>query len=171
MTSGAQPFYEGWGNHQRLLLEAVRGLTSEQLRLRAAPHLWCVWQIAGHIAGSRAYWLHDVVGEGDPAVRDLFRVTSTTVPGLSLGDAGWEDDEDHPRRAAEIVEGLERSWSMVDACLRRWTPEDLAAQFPGPGSRTSTRQWVVWHLLEHDLHHGGEISLILGSNGLQGLDL
>jgi uncharacterized damage-inducible protein DinB len=34
-----------------------------------------------------------------------------------------------------------------------------------------TRQWVVWHLIEHDLHHGGEISLILGSNGLTGLDL
>jgi hypothetical protein len=29
----------------------------------------------------------------------------------------------------------------------------------------------VWHVLEHDLHHGGEISLILGSNGLPGLDL
>jgi uncharacterized damage-inducible protein DinB len=28
----------------------------------------------------------------------------------------------------------------------------------------------VWHVLEHDVHHGGAISQILGSNGLPGLD-
>jgi uncharacterized damage-inducible protein DinB len=39
------------------------------------------------------------------------------------------------------------------------------------GTQTFTRQWVVWHLVEHDLHHGGEVSLILGSHGLTGLDL
>jgi len=26
-------------------------------------------------------------------------------------------------------------------------------------------------VLEHDLHHGGEVSLLLGMNGLQGPDL
>jgi uncharacterized damage-inducible protein DinB len=30
---------------------------------------------------------------------------------------------------------------------------------------------VVWHLIEHDLHHGGEISQILGSHGVSALDL
>jgi uncharacterized damage-inducible protein DinB len=25
---------------------------------------------------------------------------------------------------------------------------------------------VVWHVLEHDLHHGGEISLTLGMHGI-----
>jgi uncharacterized damage-inducible protein DinB len=29
---------------------------------------------------------------------------------------------------------------------------------------------VVWHLIEHDLHHGGEISQILGTNGIPSLD-
>lgn len=169
-----QPFYDGWENHQRLLLAALRDLTPEQLGLRTVPHMWSVWQIAGHMAGARAYWLHDVLGEGDPATRDMFRVTSTMVPDLPLDSAGWEDDENHPRGAAEIVEGLDRSWTMVDGCLRRWTADDLAVEFSRPnlnGSATFTRQWVIWHLIEHDLHHGGEISLILGSNGLQGLDL
>ena len=30
-----------------------------------------------------------------------------------------------------------------------------------------SRAAVVWHVLEHDLHHGGEISLIFGVHGLQ----
>ena len=36
---------------------------------------------------------------------------------------------------------------------------------------TITRPWVIWHLIEHDLHHGGEISLTLGANGISGLSL
>ncbi|HVB25083.1 MAG TPA: DinB family protein, partial [Ktedonobacteraceae bacterium] len=36
---------------------------------------------------------------------------------------------------------------------------------------TFTRQWVIWHLIEHDVHHGGEISFILGMHGLAAIDL
>jgi len=168
-----QLFYDGWANQQRMLIDALRPLTADQMRLRPAPQMWSVWQIAGHMGGARAYWLHDVLGEGDPAVRDLFRVAGTTVPGLPLEDAGWEDDEDHPRTAAEVVDGLERSWAILEGCLGRWTPGDLSVEMSrtrGGRTRTFPRRWVVYHLLEHDLHHGGEISLILGSNGLRGLD-
>ena len=168
-VAALQPFYEGWARHQALVIDALRGLTPEQLDFRTAPHQWAVWQLAGHVAGSRAYWFHDVLGEGDPATRDLFRVDRTTVPGLRLEDAGWEDVEDHPRSAEELVDGLKRSWTLVDDCLRRWTAEDLDASVVRP-SRTHHRGWVVWHVMEHDLHHGGEISQILGSNGLSGLD-
>ena len=173
-ASEQQTFYEGWANYHHLLLDAIRDLSADQLRLRPAPGLWAVWQLAGHIAATRTFWFHDVLGEGEPALRDLFRVTGTTVPGLAVEDATWEDDEDHPRGPAEIVEGLERSWAMIEDCLRRWTPDDLAVEFSRrrrSGSQMLTRQWVVWHLIEHDLHHGGEVSLILGSHGLTGLDL
>ncbi len=165
-----RPFYDGWARHQGLVIDALRDLTPEQLALRTAPQKWAIWQLAGHVAGSRAYWFHDILGEGERSVRDLFRVDRTTVPGLSLQDAGWEDDEDHPRSAAELVDGLQRSWSVVDACLKRWTAEDLEAAFVR-GSRTHHRGWIVWHVMEHDVHHGGEISQILGSHGLPGLDV
>jgi uncharacterized damage-inducible protein DinB len=168
-------FVEGWANYQRLLVDALRDLTAEQVGLRAAPHHWAIWQLAGHMAGSRAYWFHDVLGEGDAAVRDLFRVGSTTVPDLPLEDAGWEDDEDHPRTVAEIVDAFDRTWAMIEASLERWTPDELDAEFSrvrGSGeTQTFSRRWVVWHLIEHDLHHGGEISQTLGTHGLRGLDL
>jgi uncharacterized damage-inducible protein DinB len=168
--SGLSHLYEGWAGHQELLIAAIRDLTPEQLALRTAPHQWAIWQLAGHIAGTRVYWFHDVLGEGDPAVRDMFRVERSTVAGVSLEDAGWEDDESRPRSASELVEGLERSWSLVDDCLRRWTPEDLESTVVRR-SRTRSRGWVMWHVLEHDVHHGGEISQILGSHGLAPLDV
>ena len=165
---------DGWTNHQGLVVRALQGLTPEQLSLRAAPDQWSVWQLAGHTAGARAYWFHDWMGEGDPSVRDLFRVERTTVPDLSLEDAGWEDDETHPRDAAELIEGLTVTWAMIDDCLRRWTAEDLRVNITmqrRSGARTMTRGWVIWHVLEHDIHHAGEISQILGSNGLPPLDM
>ena len=36
---------------------------------------------------------------------------------------------------------------------------------------TVTRYWVIWHVLEHDLYHGGELSNTLRSHGLEGLEL
>ena len=168
--TGLSHLYEGWAGHQELLTSALRDLTPAQLALRTAPHQWTVWQLAGHIAGTRAYWFHDVLGEGDAAVRDMFRVERSTVPGVSLEDAGWEDDESRPRTAAELVDGLTRSWSLVHECLRRWTPGDLEVTVVRK-SRTRSRGWVIYHVLEHDTHHGGEISQILGSNGRAPLDV
>jgi uncharacterized damage-inducible protein DinB len=45
---------------------------------------------------------------------------------------------------------------------------------PGEGTHEPsliTRQWVIWHLIEHDLHHGGEISLTMGMYRLKAPDL
>jgi uncharacterized damage-inducible protein DinB len=97
-TPVLQTFYEGWADHQRLVLAAIGDLSQEQLALRTAPDEMAIWQIASHMAGSRAYWFHDILGEGDPAVRDMFRVASTTVPGLALDDAGWRTTRPIPAR-------------------------------------------------------------------------
>ena len=126
------------------------------------------------MAGARAYWFHEILGEGDPAVRDLFRVANTTVPGLAPEDAGWEDDEEHPRSAAELIDAFERTWSLIDECLQRWTAEDLEVRFSrqrGTGTHTFTRAWVIWHLMEHELQHGAEIAVILRAHGLPTIDL
>ena len=171
-TPVLQAFYEGWAHHQRLLLAAIGDLDQDELSLRTAPEEMAIWQIASHMAGSRAYWFHDILGEGDPAVRDMFRVASTTVPGLPLEDAGWEDDETHPRTAAEIVDAFHQTWVLIEGCLERWTADELTVQLPqGSSGRLTTRGWVIWHLMEHEAHHGGAISLVLGTNGLPGLDM
>ena len=31
--------------------------------------------------------------------------------------------------------------------------------------------WIVWHVVEHEIHHRGELSLILGLLGREGLDV
>ena len=72
--SALRSFYEGWANYQALVTAALRDLTADQLGLRSAPHQWAVWQLAAHIAGTRAYWFHDILGEGDASFAEMFRV-------------------------------------------------------------------------------------------------
>ena len=75
---------------------------------------------------------------------------------------------------AELVSGLETTGRAIQETLQRWTSADLEYVFHGTrrGEEYSlTRQWVIWHVIEHDLHHGGELSFLLGMHDLPGLDI
>ena len=170
---GLGPTYAGWADHQTKLVDELGRLDETQLALRPPSGHWAIWQLASNMAGGRAHWFHDVLGEGQPSLRDMFRVTNTTVPGLPLSDAGWEDDEDHSRTTAELVDALEKTWAVIEECLGRWSAEDLEVALPAKdGTRGSyTRGWVIWHLIEHELQHGTEIAVILRENGLPTLEL
>ncbi len=173
--AGLVDLYDGWARIQSNLVRVLGPLDDEQLALRPAtePNHWAIWQLASNMAGGRAYWFHDVLGEGPAAVRDMFLVASTTVPGLSLSDAGWEDDETHPRSAVELVGALETTWGLVQECIDRWSAAELEEVLPaGAGAYpTVKRGWVIWHLIEHELQHGTEIALILRQNGLATIEL
>ena len=152
-----RPFYSTWARQQKLLLESIRPLTPEQMELRPAPGQWAIWQLCSNMAGGRLLWFCNVLGEDDLGVSQVFRW-------------GWEDDEDHPRSAEEIVDVLEKTWSIVEASLDRWTLADLGievARTDAPGAeRTITPGWVIAHLTAHEVHHGSEVSLILRVHGL-----
>lgn len=162
-----RPFYADWDAYHRHLVDAVRGLTAEQLALRAAPDQWPIWATVGHLAGGRAYWLCAVAGE--PGVE------RTPFGSLdALLDLGWEDDLDRPRSAAELADALETTWSIVAGCLDRWTPamlDETIIRSYGGVSRPHTRQSILLRLLTHDASHTGEISVVLGMHGLPPVDL
>ncbi len=153
-------FYKGWDVYQQHLITTIAPLTSEQLAIQAAPHLWSIGRIATHIVAVRVWWFHMWMGEGSPELAPI---------------ASWDEDGEPIRSAAELVAGLEATWQMIQNALARWTPADLEQVFHRPDTKEEdqgdTRQWIIWHLLEHDLHHGGELSLALGMHGLAGIDL
>jgi uncharacterized damage-inducible protein DinB len=156
-------FYRGWEVYQGRLVTALAPLDAAQLDLAAAPSLWSVRTLACHVIATRAWWFHRWMGEGGTEFAAM---------------ADWDEDEAlATRSAAELVRGLQESWALIKSALLRWSPSDLVLEFQRPtpnaaGERPSyPRQWIIWHLLEHDLHHGGEISYSLGMHGVAGLDL
>ena len=88
--------------------------------------------------------------------------------------ARWDSPSLPLRSAPELVEGLETTWRLMQEAIASWTPAQWAEQIPSddPDDPPAiTRPWILWHLLEHDLHHGGEVSLTLGLHGHQAPDI
>jgi uncharacterized damage-inducible protein DinB len=151
--------YEGWAIYQGYLTKAVAPLSPEQLALRAAPDLRSIHVLVAHIIAARVWWMHYILGEGGAGLAPLVQ---------------WDDDGAPLRDATELAGGLEATWQVMQDAFARWTAADLAEtvrrEVRGK-ERAYTRQWVVWHLIEHDLHHGGELSFTLGMHGLEAPDM
>lgn len=156
-------FYSGWENHNELLVRAISPLSAKELSWSPAPRMWPVRRLANHIVAARAWWFGGWMEED----------AATLSPFIDYDDEPGADR----RGAGPICDALNRSWASIRSSLGRWTEADLDRQFQRPrpnqkGERPwRTRRYIIWHVAEHDLHHGGEISLILGMNGGNGLDL
>jgi len=152
-------FYTSWRAYQVHIKESLAPLTASQLELRAAPHLRSIGENALHIVGCRAYWFSDFLGEEAGQQMGIY---------MNWNELVRESGAALPA-AAEIVEGLDFTWQFMQACLDRWSPTQMhqtfADEWDGEPVEVS-RAWVISHVMEHDLHHGGELSLTLGMYGI-----
>lgn len=151
--------YDGWHKFQQAVIKAISPLGPEQLAFRASPNLRTVGEIAAHMIGARARWFYMLMGEGGEEFEALGK---------------WDRRGEKVRSAAELVTGLEATWKGMQGAIVRWTADDWEKTWPGEDEtepEVITRQWVIWHLIEHDLHHGGEISITLGAHGVPALEL
>jgi uncharacterized damage-inducible protein DinB len=158
-NSTLDTIYKNWAAYQALIVKALEPLSEEQLALRVAPHMRSAGQIARHMVGARVAWFYRVMGEGDDEIAAL---------------AAWNRRATPEHSAAELVAGLETTGRLIHDSLARWTTADMEHVFRGVHNGeeyADVRQWIIWHLIEHDLHHGGEFSLTLGMHGLAAPDL
>ncbi|MGH7904484.1 MAG: DinB family protein [Candidatus Dormibacteraceae bacterium] len=149
-------FYTSWQAYQGQLKKALAPLTAGQLALRAAPGLRSIGENAAHIVGCRAAWFAAFLGEDG----------GTDVEAI----AHWDEPGAPDRTADELVPALDRTWDLMTDSLARWSPGDMRQTFTDDwdGKQVElSRAWVVWHVLEHDLHHGGELSFTLGMHGIE----
>ncbi len=142
--------FESWHDYQEALTRAIAPITDEQLQRRLLPGLRTPGEIAEHIVFGRALHLHRTLGEEAAELRPLLR---------------WGDADAPPHSAAEILYGLELTWRFITVWLMRGAATDVLPEEQIPLLQT------VWGLLDHDLPHAGELSLLLGAYGLPGVEL
>jgi uncharacterized damage-inducible protein DinB len=147
-------FVHAWGSYQDGLVRAIEPLATEQLALCIAPDLRTIGQLATHIPATRAGWMTGALGVGVGTLDNI---------------AGWNVPEPPALGAGEIAAAFGATWDALRSYLEDASPAELAAEVTvsrNGRSYTFVRSWVVWHLLEHDLHHGGELAFSLGAHGL-----
>jgi hypothetical protein len=160
-----RPAYSFWPALNDRLIDALVGLTPDQLAFSPAPDRWPLWAVAGHLCCQRVFWLCDFAGE--PGVETTpFRDAAHLCPG--------DDDLDHPFDGAALASALGSTFRIVDAFLDRWTLADLpeVLRRPDYGSDwVKTRGEVIQRVLWHDVSHAGEIDDLLGRLGLPRIPL
>lgn len=164
-TRTLEHVYPDWPQHAARLARSVLSLSTAELALSAGPDHAPVWALAAHVAGARVYWLCGVFEEPG----------AERAPFVDLASGfSWEDDPATPRSGVELAGALDASWSIVADVLARWTPDTLGAprqRTLGGVTSSHTRASVLNRLFTHDAFHAGEISQVLGANGLPAIDL
>ena len=187
------PFYAGWGIYQQRLAAAIAPLTADQLTLRNSPQSWSIGMYTTHIVANRSWWFHARMGEGNADLTpfDLWAVgvcekeidphhsAAELVAGL---EKTWQLIEQTLARLSPAdLEGTcpplddaerERHARLVEPALQPYAQMWLAATARSGEERPAvSRQQIIWGVLEHDIHHGSEISSTLGVHGLPIVEL
>jgi uncharacterized damage-inducible protein DinB len=159
--------YDGWAGHQQALMSAVIGLAPEQLAWRGGEHLRSAGELIGHIVTGRISWIHDILGVESDATEQWI---SEACQSGSARHLKPEVDLDTNLLAV----GLTATWQMIESALSKWTVVDLGRTFHHPYQGKTyvvPYQWVLWRIMAHDIHHGGELAFALGMQGVAIPDL
>jgi DinB superfamily len=166
MTAAAiRSAFPSWPAYNSRLRAAVAGLTGAQLAIRPSPERWPLWASIGHLACQRVFWLCDWAGAQGA---DTTRFTN------AIYDCPGDDDLEHVLSGADLVEAIDATFRIVEACLETWTLESLAqtvSHSDWPGDWTHPRGFALERVFAHDVWHIGELSEALTGAGLAPIDL
>jgi len=162
--------FDGWNGYQTSLVHAIAPLTTDQLSWRAAPDRRSAGELIRHISLGRITWFSRMGAPDSDAV-------ARAVP-------QWYTDGDGSRHPVEesvlsdnpsiLAEWLELSWRPIQRMLKEWTVNDLFQTFPHRFRGTDyvvSRQWTIWRIMSHDLHHGGQLAMMLAVQGIDAFEL
>ncbi len=140
-----------WAQVRADLLATMDKFSEEELSFVPYPGAWPVGKVLVHIADCEDYWLHYVV-----------RRTLEMEPVYEFAD--------YPSQAA-IKTLLANARTRTIGLLAQLGESDLNTPVQTPRGEQFTAGWVIWHVLEHEIHHRGELSQTLGLLGREGLDV
>ena len=153
--------FDGWDGYHRSIVNAIAPRTREELLWRPAPDLRSVGELAAHIALGRLDWFQRMNAPGSAQLAEKI------ANGRGPGDAIRETDI--AESASALVHWLEITWGMIEKTLSQWTVADLAKTYPHTYWGTTyavSHQWTIWRIMTHDVHHGGQLSMMLYSQGI-----
>jgi uncharacterized damage-inducible protein DinB len=146
--------YRHWETDLRpITLSALRQLTPEQLRFK--PEGWhsSAWDLAVHMADCEWHW--------------IYRNALRKVPWETRWEASQFQD------LSQLID----FWQGIHRHTLEWLKDSPVSQlnrkFPMPYIHTpwATMNWLVYHVMEHEIHHRGQIFMLMRMQGVTPPDL
>ena len=164
-----QQIFEGWEGYQKSLVSAVSDLSDEQLAFRPAPEVRTAAEIVRHLSAGRLTWLLRIDAPGSEELAKRVEEWHTDTDG-----ARHVKEDSIPLDKACLLGWLNESGEMVKTMLDQWTTEELGQSYRHKFRGTTyqvTFQWTIFRILLHDVHHGGQLSIVLEMQGIIPLEL
>jgi len=147
-----EDIFAHWKLVRRGLIEIVEKFQEEDLHFSPFESAWSVGEILLHIANAEQGWFrYAVTGEFD----------------------AWPGGHtlEHYPTFESIKSLLTDVHDWTESYISRMSLEDYQRVVDLPWDEQIHLGWIIWHVLEHEIHHRGELSLILGILGREGLDV
>lgn len=145
-------YFGHWEQVRDDLLSTLEKFTAEDLDYKPYEDAWTVRETSLHIADAKDGWLRYIVRR-------------------EIDDWPPEPDLEAYPHVESLKQTLYEVHAQTVAFLNTLEIEDLSHQIDAPWGAQFELGWIFWHVLEHEIHHRGELSLILGLLGREGLDV
>jgi uncharacterized damage-inducible protein DinB len=141
-----------WTAVRQGLNQALSQFSDTELHFKPAQDLWSLGKVVLHIADTEVGWFEYVVQ----------RKVMDWPPDSRLSE--YPKMKDIQGRLLEVH-------SRTEAFLEPLSEADLDQVIQAPWGSQFPLHFVLWHVLEHEIHHRGEIYLMLGLLGREAPDV
>ncbi|MGD8814822.1 MAG: DinB family protein [Anaerolineales bacterium] len=138
-----------WKEVRKDLVATVEAFEESELAFAPFEGCWSVGQILLHIADAEDGWLRYCVTKELEKWPDFY--TLVNFPDKS-----------------SILQALEEVHARTTAYIAGLDETTIEAIVATPAGDEIPLLWILWHVIEHEIHHRGELTLILGMLGKEG---
>jgi uncharacterized damage-inducible protein DinB len=141
-------FFKHWDEVRTNLFRALDLLSDDQLDFVPREGLWSLGEVARHIANAEEGWFRfGIAREYDEWPAAYPAADYPTVESVKT----------------LLTEVHARTLSYLDTL----SMADLEKKIKAPWGDDFALFWIIWHVIDHELHHRGEIYLMLGLMGME----
>lgn len=144
--------FSHWNLVRKGLISVISKFSESDLSFQPYPESWQAGQIMIHIGNAEEGWFRHVITK---EIEEW---------------PGHLQFENYPTKG-KILAILDSVHQKTDSYLGTLSEKDLSTAIHTPWGKSIPLQWIIWHVIEHEIHHRGELSLILGILGKEGLDV
>ncbi len=161
--------YDGWVQYNDALVEALDSIPDESFTADLTPDNQSLAHIFRHIALGRIEWLLRINAPNFDALAKRIPEWKTLPDGVRYIVA-----DSFPLERIAIREMLLDTATAIDTTLKTWDIASLGETYRHPFRGTVyavSKQWTLMRILMHDIHHGGQLSILLQQQGIEPLKL
>ena len=137
--------YPHWETRTNKILKSLETRTPYELDFKFRPNMRSLGNLYRHIIAAEIYWMEDVVA--------------------GRGNKFAELDEKEFYNSKTITDKWHSVRNRSQELVRPYSLSDSKKQFT-VGKRQVTLGYVLWHVVEHEIHHSGQISAMLRAQNL-----